>query len=154
MPTQWPAVFTRLQYLQLQFNDLANANVAEPSGLPTSWSSAQKRGFPALSILTLYPGNDYLCSVPTVEGGFLDVNRGECLGVGGAGGQRGLVGAVGGLQDAAGRLLALLRVWAPAAAAASAVPQPASQPGLTPDLPPCPRPRPQTPPTRLPTPTR
>ena len=76
IPLQWPVIFSRLQYLSLQFNDLFSLAGTSPSGLPKDWSSAGRRVFQSLSMLTLYPGNDYLCSIPDVEGGFLDVNRG------------------------------------------------------------------------------
>lgn len=73
-------MFPRLQYLSLQFNNLGfyetfltigsgNFKTAGfiPSALPQNWTEPTKRVFPALSVLTLYPGNDYLCSIPKVE---------------------------------------------------------------------------------------
>lgn len=49
------------------------------SVLPAAWTSERMRAFPDLTMLTLYPGNDYLCSVPDVEGSFQDINIGGCV---------------------------------------------------------------------------
>lgn len=82
LPLQWPKIFRRVEYVLLSFNDLSAVDTSGnpvASVLPAAWTSEQMRGFPALSMLTLYPGNDYLCSVPTVEGGFEDINIGACM---------------------------------------------------------------------------
>lgn len=79
LPDKWPKIFRRLQYLYLDFNDLHTLDgaVPVPSALPDAWTSDRQRGFPALSVLTLFPGNDFLCSLPDPENGFQDVNLGE-----------------------------------------------------------------------------
>lgn len=80
MPPKWPKMFPRLQYLKLQFNNLhylSELTYSIPTALPGNWTTGPERGFPALSILTLYPGNDYLCSIPDDDGSFQDVNLGE-----------------------------------------------------------------------------
>ena len=73
-------MFPRLQYLKLQFNDLFHLDANQykiPTALPGNWTTGPERGFPSLSILTLYPGNEYLCSLPADDGSFQDVNLGE-----------------------------------------------------------------------------
>lgn len=71
---------TRLQYLSLQFNSLYSAAADTPALLPSAWTLPQKRGFSSLSMLTLFPGNDNICSIPSTDGGFLDVNKGARAG--------------------------------------------------------------------------
>lgn len=77
LPTRWPKIFPRLQYLLIQFNDLFADVSTNPAVLPSTWTAAGTRGFQSLSMLTLYPGNDAICSVPSLDGGFDDVNLGE-----------------------------------------------------------------------------
>lgn len=78
----------RLEYLIIHGNGLTkDALVAatgdaveKPSPLPDIWASGSKRGFPALKQLVLYPGNEYLCSIPNNDAnvlGYRDVNLGE-----------------------------------------------------------------------------
>ena len=57
-------------------NDLYGAAVRKPGPLPGAWSAGTERGFSKLQNLWLYPGNEYLCSVPTNDDGFRDVNLG------------------------------------------------------------------------------
>ena len=77
-------MFPRLQYLKLQFNSLYYLDLNThkiPTALPGNWTIGPERGFPSLSILTLYPGNDYLCSLPADDGSFEDVNIVEMPGL-------------------------------------------------------------------------
>lgn len=55
---------------------MCSSNAATPSALPSTWTSNTERGFPLLSYLALYPGNDYLCTLPNAEGTYNDVNLG------------------------------------------------------------------------------
>lgn len=82
IPTQWPNIFHALESFYLQYNSLSKVVDGQPvpSLLPLSWTTLQV-GFPALSILVLYPGNDYLCSIPDREGNLQSVNRGRYRGV-------------------------------------------------------------------------
>ena len=78
----------RLAYLIIHGNgltkDATDAATGSPkleaSPLPDIWASGSKRGFPALKQLVLYPGNEYLCSIPNNDVnnlGYRDVNLGE-----------------------------------------------------------------------------
>ena len=77
LPTNWPQLFPKLQYLVVYGNNLQAAATAQPGPLPGTWAAGVQRGFPLLKELVLYPGNENLCSVPTNDGGFRDVNLGE-----------------------------------------------------------------------------
>ncbi len=60
--------------------------VWEPSPLPDIWAAGTKRGFPMLKQLLLYPGNEYLCSIPDNDAqnlGYRDVNLGKVWASGG-----------------------------------------------------------------------
>lgn len=76
VPPKWPMMFPSLRYLHLQWNDLylLDSTYRVPSLLPTAWFRTSERGFPSLSVLTLYPGNEYLCSVPDADLILQDIN--------------------------------------------------------------------------------
>lgn len=92
-------MFTKLQYLILHGNDLSAAAIKQPTPLPDAWAGGVKRGFPQLKELVLYPGNEYICSVPDSDGQFRDVNLGARPREGGGAGWR---GRGGGAQYTAG----------------------------------------------------
>ena len=77
LPAKWPKLFPKLQYLVVYGNNLQAAATGEPAPLPGTWAAGVQRGFPLLKELVLYPGNENLCSLPTNDGGFRDVNLGE-----------------------------------------------------------------------------
>jgi hypothetical protein len=75
LPTVWPAAMPRLTTLIIAGNFFSAADTAAPAPIPDTFAGGAKRGFPALQSLVLYPGNSYLCSIPTnTEYGFRDVN--------------------------------------------------------------------------------
>lgn len=76
-------MFPKLKFLSLESNSFSKLVDGKPvpSVLPKSWTDPSL-GFTSLSILTLYPGNEYLCSVPDAEGSFQSINLSEsCLAV-------------------------------------------------------------------------
>lgn len=88
-------MFPNLQFLALNDNHLfaTPADPADeskggrPARLPTRWTqSTYPIAFPALSGLTLWPGNEYICFLPhltaTFVDGFADVNPGGRLRLG------------------------------------------------------------------------
>lgn len=75
LPDKWPVMFSKLKLLSLELNSFSKLVDGKPvpSVLPASWSDPGQ-GFTSLTVLTLYPGNEYLCSVPDAEGSFQSIN--------------------------------------------------------------------------------
>jgi hypothetical protein len=80
LPSQWPRVFTKLQYFFLHSNQFTASSAALPSALPTAWTMpTTPEIFPDLTYLVLYPGNDKLCFLPDGDNngvGFVDAAPG------------------------------------------------------------------------------
>ncbi len=84
LPSQWPLIFTKLQYFYINSNAFTASSAGLPSALPSTWTRPTiPAPFPDLANLMLYPGNDQLCFLPDGDNdgvGFADVAPGEKAG--------------------------------------------------------------------------